>query len=162
MKHLTFLKVLLCVSLMNLSPLAIHQLKAQNARNNDNADNIVGIYKGKQGDDNFKAKIVKLANGTYQGQVIWMERDRDAKGNLLLDTKNPDKSLRNKPANQIVLFTGLKYNAKKHRWDDTKIYDPQRGIRANLTVEFTNDGRLCIRGSLLGISESVYWTPIAP
>ena len=129
---------------------------AQNTLNNK-ADNIVGTYSGTQGDDRFKAKIVKLTNGTYRGHVVWLEHDKDAKGNKLLDAKNPDKSLRSKPADQIVLFSGLKYNAKKHRWDDTKIYDPQRGIRANMTAEFTADGRLRIKGSLMGISESVYW-----
>ena len=125
---------------------------------NDKADNIVGTYSGKQGDDRFKVKIEKSADGTYRGQVIWLEHDRDAKGNKLLDKKNPDKSLRSKPADQIELFSGLKYNAKRHRWDDTKIYDPQRGLRAKLTVEFTADGRLALRGSLLGIGETVYWT----
>ena len=58
---------------------------------NDKADNIVGTYSGKQGDDRFRVKIVKLTDGTYRGQVIWMERDKDAKGNKILDTKNPDK-----------------------------------------------------------------------
>ena len=137
--------------------LGISPAVAQNTLN-DKADNIVGIYKGKQGDDNFKVKIVKLTNGTYRGQVIWIEHDRDAKGNKLLDTKNPDKSLRTTPADRIVLFSGLKYNEKKHCWNDTKIYDPQRGIRAHLHIEFTTDGRLRVKGSLMGISESVYWT----
>lgn len=130
---------------------------AQNGLN-DNADNIVGTYSGVQGKDKFRAKIVKLTDGSYRGQVIWMENDKDAQGNKRLDTKNPDKKLRDKPADQVILFSGLKYNAKKKRWDDTKIYDPQRGIRANLTVEFMSDGRLKLRGSIMGIGESVYWT----
>ena len=132
---------------------------AQNTLNNS-ADNIVGTYTGKQGDDRFRARIVKLANGTYRAQVIWLEHDRDAKGNKILDTKNPDKKLRNTPADRIVLFSGLKYNASKQRWDDTKIYDPQRGIRAKLTVWFTADGRLALKGSLWGLSETVYWTRV--
>lgn len=127
---------------------------------NDKADNITGTYSGKQGDDNFKVKIEKLSDGSYRGQVIWLEHDKDAQGNKILDEKNPDKSLRNTPADRIVLFTGLKYNAKKHRWDDTKIYDPQRGLRAKMTAEFEADGRLRVRGSLLGIGESVYWKKI--
>ena len=124
---------------------------------NDKADNIVGTYSGKQGDDRFRAKIVKLQDGTYRGQVVWRERDRDAKGNKILDTKNPDKSLRSKPADQAVLFSGLKYDSKKHCWNGTKIYDPQRGLKASMTAEFTADGRLLIKGSILGISESVVW-----
>lgn len=130
---------------------------AQSSLNNA-GDNIVGIYIGSQNGDKFKAKIVKLTNGTYRGQVVWMEKDKDANGKKRLDTKNPDKSLRNTPCDQIVLFSGLEYNAKKKRWDGTKIYDPQRGMRANLTVEFEKDGRLKLRGSILGIGETVYWT----
>lgn len=124
---------------------------------NDKADNIVGTYSGKQGDDRFRAKIVKLTDGTYRGQVIWMERDKDAKGNKILDTKNPDKNLRSKPADQVVLFSGLKYDSKKHCWNDTKIYDPQRGLKASMTAEFVADGRLRIKGTVLGIGESVFW-----
>lgn len=132
---------------------------AQNALNNK-ADNIIGTYMGKQGNDKFKAKIVKLTNGTYRGQVIWMENDKDAKGNKKLDTKNPDKKLRNTPADQIVLFTNLKYNAEDNCWDGTKIYDPQRGITAKLKVEFTKEGKLRLKGSKAFISESVYWDRI--
>ena len=101
---------------------------AQNTLNNS-ADNIVGTYSGKQGDDRFRARVVKLANGTYRAQVVWLEHDRDAKGNKILDTK---------------------------------IYDPQRGIRAKLTAWFTADGRLALKGSLFGISETVYWTKLPP
>lgn len=131
-------------------------LQAQNVLN-DNGANIVGTYSGKQGDDRFKVKIVKLTDGTYRGQVVWMERDRDSKGNKILDTKNPDRSLRSKPADQAVLFSGLKYDAKKRCWGGTKIYDPQRGLKASMTAEFTADGQLRIRGTVLGIGESVYW-----
>lgn len=132
---------------------------AQNVLNNQ-ADNIVGTYQGKQGDDLFKAKITKQANGKYQGQIIWLERDRDANGNKFLDEKNPDKSLRSVPCDQIVIFSDLKYNAKGKCWDGTKIYDPQRGIRANLHAEFTKEGKLKLRGSVMGFGESVYWDRI--
>lgn len=112
---------------------------AQNALN-DNGDNIVGEYEGMQNDDRFKAKIVKLTDGTYRAQITWLERDRDAKGNKILDTKNPDKSLRSTPADRIVIFSGLKYDARKHEWNGTKIYDPQRGVRAKLVAEFAETG----------------------
>lgn len=132
---------------------------AQNALNNK-ADNIVGTYSGKQGSDRFKAKIEKMADATYRCRVIWLEHDKDADGNKILDRKNPDKKLRSTPADRIVIFSGLKYDSKNHRWNGTKIYDPQRGIRANLVADFCDDGRLRLKGSLMGISESVYWKKI--
>ncbi len=143
---LPFLFLLLCTS----------PFMAQNTMN-DKPDNIVGTYSGKQGDDRFRVKIVKLTDGTYRGQMIWMEHDKDAKGNKILDDKNPDKSLRSTPADRIVIFSGLKYNEKKHRWDDAKIYDPQRGIKAKMTAEFIDNSNLRIKGTVLGIGESVTW-----
>ena len=132
---------------------------AQNALNN-NGDNIVGTYESTQNGDRFKAKIEKLKDGTYRAQVFWVENDKDANGNKRLDEKNPDKSLRSTPADRIVLFSGLKYDAKKKEWNGTKIYDPQRGIRAKMTASFEKDGRLKLTGSVLLISESVYWKRI--
>ncbi len=136
--------------------LAVIPAMGQNPLNNA-ADNIVGTYAGAQNGEKFRAKIVKLADGTYRGQIIWMEHDKDANGKKKLDTKNPDKSLRNTPCDQIVLFSGLKYDADDKEWNGTKIYDPQRGMRARLTARFEKDGRLRLRGSVMGIGESVYW-----
>lgn len=132
---------------------------AQNALNN-NGDNIVGTYEGLQNGDRFRAKIEKLKDGTYRGQMLWLENDKDANGNKRLDEKNPDKSLRNTPADRIVVFSGLKYDAKKKEWNDTKIYDPQRGVRAKMTARFDKDGSLAITGSVLMIRETVHWKKI--
>ena len=115
---------------------------AQSALNNA-ADNIVGSYSGTQDGEQFRAKITKQSDGTYQGQIVWMKNDKDENGNKRLDTKNPDKSLRNTPCDRI-----------------TKIYDPQRGIKARLTVTFEQDGRLRLKGSVFAFSESVYWTKV--
>lgn len=134
--------------------------KAQNALNNK-AENIVGTYEAWQGKDHFKAKITKQADGTYLGQVFWAEKDRDKSGKKRLDEKNPDKSLRSTPLDQAVLFKGLRYDAEKHEWNGTKIYDPQRGVRAKMDAHFLDDGRLRIRGSFLSISEKVYWKRIS-
>lgn len=145
----TLLFILL--ALMGIAP-----AMGQNALN-AKADNIVGTYTGTKNDDRFKARITRQADGTYKAQVFWVENDRDEDGNKILDRKNPDKSLRNAPCDRIVLFSGLQYNKEDQCWDGTKIYDPHRGIRAKMKAWFTKDGRLCIKGTLFGISESVYW-----
>ena len=132
---------------------------SQNALNNA-ADNIVGTYSGQLGSDNFKAKITKMADGSYRGQIIWMENDRDALGNKRLDTKNPDKKLRSVACDRIVLFSGLRYDAKAREWSGTKIYDPTRGMRAKLVVSWTKDGQLQLKCSVMGISKNLYWQRI--
>ena len=80
---------------------------------NDKADNIVGTYAGGSGKDAFKVKITKLQDGTYKGQVCWVAELYDANGVMDVDDKNPDKSLRNTPADKIVLFTGLNGTAPR-------------------------------------------------
>ncbi|MBR3724922.1 MAG: DUF2147 domain-containing protein [Bacteroidales bacterium] len=147
------------ILLITLAMLTLGLGNAQNVLNNA-ADNIVGTYSGTQDGDQFRAKITKLSNGTYQGQIIWMANDKDENGNKRLDTKNPDKKLRSTPCDRIVIFSGLEYNADKKCWDGTKIYDPQRGIKARLTINFEKDGRLRLKGSVLAFSESVYWTRV--
>ena len=133
---------------------------AQTNGDNSVANSILGDYESVQGKDHFKAHVTQNNDGTFKAQIFWIENDKDENGSKLLDANNPDKSLRNVPVDQIVLFDGLRYNASKKVWNDTKIYDPQRGIRANLTCEFQPDGKLMLKGSVVGISEKVYWTKI--
>lgn len=140
--------------------LSVNTVAAQN-RLNDGGDNIIGIYEAWQNKDHFKAKVVKLSDGTYRGQVIWAEVDKDKDGNKRLDKKNPNKKLRSLPLDQAVLFSCLKYDAEKHEWNGTKVYDPQRGVRANMDAHFLDDGRLQIRGTFMAFSEKCIWKRIS-
>lgn len=144
------------VTLLALAFCAILPGAAQSALNN-NADSIVGDYYIVQNGDESKVRFSKNADGTYKCQITWLKEDKDANGNKYLDTKNPDKSLRNTPSDRIVLINGLKYNPEKKQWDGAKIYDPQRGIKANVTASFSNAKTLKLRGSVMGIGETVYW-----
>ena len=146
-------KILLIILALAAS---ICTLRAQEALN-ASGDNILGIYLGEQHGDVFKARITRQADGTYKGQIFWMENDREADGSKRLDTKNPDKSLRGVPCDQVVLFTGLKYNEKKQCWDGTKIYDPQRGFKAALSAKFTEEGTLRLTGTVMGLSGHFIW-----
>lgn len=130
--------------------------QAQNALNTK-GDNIVGTYRGVQKNDKFKVKVTRQSNGTYRAQIFWVEHDTDSDGKKILDGNNPDKSLRSTPCDRIVLFAGLKYNERDRCWDGTKIYDPHRGVKAKMKAWFADDGRLCVKGTLLAFSETVYW-----
>lgn len=128
---------------------------------NNKADNILGKYSAVQNGDGYKVQITKNADGTYKAQIYWVSDPVDPKtGKKNLDVKNPDKSLRNVPTDRIVLIDGLKYDAAAQQWGDTKIYDPQRGIRANCTVKFENAKVLKVSGKILGIGETATWTRI--
>ena len=123
-------------------------------------DDIIGVYYVRHQDEESKVRIYRQPDDTYSAQVLWIKDSLDRNGRLRLDEKNPDRSLRNVPCNRIVIINGLKYDSSKERWSGGKIYDPTRGLRANVVCDFEPDGRLRVRGSLLGISQTVYWDKI--
>ena len=120
-------------------------------------DRIVGIYLATYEGEESKVSIFKEEDGRYTAQVIWVKDKYDKDGNLKLDEKNPDKSKRNTPCDEIVLIEKMSYDSRKDSWTDAKIYDPVRGIKANADCSFEPDGRLKVRGSLMGIGMSVLW-----
>ena len=127
---------------------------------NDKADNIVGEYLTDRGGSKSKVRITKNAQGTYDAQVFWVENPLGKDGKKRKDVKNPDKSLRNVDIDQVVIVKGLIYDAKKKQWGGTKIYDPTKGIRVNATAEFETADKLKLRGTILGVGVTLYWTRI--
>jgi uncharacterized protein (DUF2147 family) len=127
---------------------------------NDNADSIVGEYLTDRGGSKSKVRVFKEANGTYTAQVFWVENPLDKNGKKRKDVKNPDENLRNVDIDKVVLVKGLKYDAEDKEWSGAKIYDPTKGIKVNATAKFEKDGRLKLRGTILGIGKTLYWQKI--
>ena len=137
--------------------IAVPMVDAQNVLNSK-GDNILGNYECFETNNESRIHFTKEADGTYTGTLFWVKDDIDPKtGDCWKDYKNPDKSLRNRYTHDISIVTGMKYNAEKGQWDKGKIYDPNRGIKVNCTAQFNAAGDLIIRGSVLGIGESITW-----
>ena len=124
---------------------------------NLSADSILGEYEVLHQDEYARVRISRETDSTYMAQVFWIDDMYDKRGMVRLDEKNPDRSLREVPCNQIVLMTGLKYDAQKQRWGDTKLYDPTRGVRANVTCEFREEKGLRVRISFLCFAQTSWW-----
>lgn len=127
---------------------------------NNNGDNIIGEYLTDRGGSKSKVRVQKAKNGTYMARVFWVEKPLDKNGNKRKDVKNPDENLRNVDIDNVLLVKGLKYDAEDKEWGDAKIYDPSKGIRVNVTAEFVSDNKLKLRGTILGIGTTIYWTKI--
>ena len=123
-------------------------------------DRIVGVYYTAHQGEESKIRVFKEDDGSYTAQVIWVRDNLEENGEVEKDVKNPDKSKRDTPCDQIVLIEKMTYNEKKDSWGDAKIYDPTRGIKANVTCSFESVSKLRVRGSVLGIGETVYWDKI--
>lgn len=133
--------------------------EAQVAQNN-HGDNIVGEYLTDRGGSKSKVRVTKTGNNTYMAQVFWVEHPLDKQGKKRKDVKNPDKNLRSVDIDKVVIVRGLKYDADDKEWGDAKIYDPSKGIRVNVTAEFVGPKKLKLRGTILGIGTTLYWTKI--
>lgn len=146
MKKLTLLllTVLLCGSLF--------------AQETEAGDAIIGIYKAHHKGSDYKVRITKKQDGTYRAQVIYLSDVVDERtGEKRKDVKNPNKALRDVPCDRIVLMDGIQYIPEKQQWGNTKIYDPQSGIRVNAYMRLS-DRVLSVRGQVLGIGQTIYWT----
>lgn len=141
-----------------LALMAAMSASSQNPLNNE-ADAIVGEYlvpDAKNGDS--KVRFTKNPDGTYDGQVFWLQNPIDPKtGKPWLDFRNPDKAKRTVRCDQLFIVKGLQYNAAKKQWDGAKVYDPNRGISAKMTGKFLENGSFEVRGTVLGIGESQQW-----
>ena len=147
-----FIITFVCVALFGFT--------AQAQGLNDKADNIVGEYTSDRGGSKSKIRVTKNADGSFNAQLFWVENPYDKDGKKRKDVKNPDKTLRNVDIDQVVIVKGLKYDAEDKRWSGAKIYDPSKGIRVNATAEFETADKLKLRGSIMGIGTTLYWTRI--
>ena len=107
MRKLTLLLCLLATAFVTISGQSVL---------NSSADSILGEYEVRHQGEYTKVRVTKDTDGTYKAQVFWVEDRLDKNGNVRLDEKNPDKSLRHIECDQIVLISGLKYNGKKSGW----------------------------------------------
>jgi len=122
---------------------------------NSKADNIIGEYLTDRGGSKSKVRVTKAADGTYTAQLFWVENPNDANGKKRKDVKNPDKKLRNTDIDKVVIIKGLKYIKEDKQWGDTKIYDPSRGFRVNVTAEFVSADKLKLRGTVFGVGTTI-------
>ena len=122
------------------------------------ADRLLGVYEANEEGRISKVRFTRLNDGTYQGQIIWLNEPNHPDGTPKLDVKNPDESKRSVRCDQVVIVWGLKYDAKENRWAGGKVYRPTDGKTFNCRVEFEEDGKtLRVRGSLGPIGVSRYW-----
>lgn len=124
------------------------------------ADRLTGVYKAVEEGKESKVRFTRQADGSYNGQIIWLKNPNNADGTPKLDVKNPDKAKRSQRADQVVVVEGVRYDAEKKVWNGGRVYDPTKGKTYKVEVSFENDRTLRVKGSLLGFSRSVYWTKI--
>ncbi|WP_158800559.1 DUF2147 domain-containing protein [Pedobacter sp. L105] len=91
----------------------------------------------------------------YFGKIVWLSANKDEKGIVKTDLKNPDAALRSRPILGMEILRDFVYDDGK--WTDGKIYDPKSGKTYSCNMNIKENGDLNMRGyvgiSLLGRTE---------
>ena len=78
------------------------------------------------------------------------------KKGVMVDTKNPDESLKGRPLVGSKIIWGFK--PKGNRWTGGKIYNPKDGNIYKSKLALTEDGKLKVKGCVGPICKSLLWT----
>jgi uncharacterized protein (DUF2147 family) len=95
------------------------------------------------------------------GKLIWFRWPNDAQGLPLVDLKNPDPALRNRPLLGLTVLEGLRRTGER-TWEGAKIYDPDDGANYNASMSIQDDGTLRVRAYVLLpiFGETQIWTRV--
>lgn len=106
------------------------------------AQDVVGKWKLEDG-----SAIVEVyqEGDVYNGKIVWLNKATTSNGSPVLDTNNPDSSLRSRQVLGLNMLSGLKKDGKEY--SGGSIYDPGNGKTYNCSMKVEGD-ILKVRGSL--------------
>ncbi len=114
--HIKFFQVPLRLIILSMTIFICENAIAQNE--------IEGVWKSQS--EGYMIKISSLGS-TYQARIVWLENEKDSRGNIRLDEKNPNEKFRKLPIKGLKILTGLSYDGSKNKWVNGEIYLPDEG-----------------------------------
>jgi len=103
--------------------------------------------------------IYKEGDG-YVGDICWLSEPGKKDGTPYTDEHNPSPELRSKPLVGLRQLKVFRYAGGK-LWEGGTIYNPEDGRSYSSFLRLKDDGRLEVRGYILGLSilgGSTFWT----
>ncbi len=96
------------------------------------------------------------------GKVVWLKDNTNPDGTTpRTDYENPDESQRKKPLIGQPILKHLYWDKYDEEWEDGEIYDPKNGKTYSCYAELQEDGKLFLKGYVLGmpfLGRSTLWT----
>lgn len=115
---------------------------------------IVGTWMVQDGSAKVK---IEMNNGKYSGKMVWIKNPNDKNGKPLLDSKNPEASLKNRPQLGLPLLENF-VNDGENLWTGGTIYDPDGGKTYSCKITMKDNQTIEVRGyvgiSLFGRTET--------
>ena len=113
------------------------------------ADRVVGVWFTE--DRESKVEIYKTSSGAYEGKLVWLEDPRNEDGSVKRDTENPERGLRSRPLEGMVLLEDFRFSSSSEEWKDGTIYDPESGRTYSAYMRLEDNNTLKIRGYVMGM-----------
>lgn len=98
--------------------------------------------------------VISKCNDAPCGEITWID-DPDAAA--LMDTENPDESLRARTILGLQILHG--FEARKDQWKKGRIYDPEVGKTYGSRLRRLEDGTLQVKGCIGPVCQTQIWTP---
>jgi uncharacterized protein (DUF2147 family) len=135
------MKRLLAIAALALLAPAASVLAQEVARE---ADAILGVWLTADG----KARVeISRQEGKYHGRIIWL-KEPVKNGKEVVDDKNPDEKLRDRPVLGITLMRDFVYD-EENVWVGGRVYDPESGNDYKGKVRLVDEKTLDLRGYVL-------------
>jgi uncharacterized protein (DUF2147 family) len=113
-------------------------------RQTDPADAILGEWMTADG----KAKVqVYRCDSLYCGKIVWL-KEPVKNGKEVVDDKNPDPALQNKPVIGLVIVREFSFDGEDE-WTGGKVYDPESGDTYSGKMTLKDEHTLRLRGYIL-------------
>lgn len=143
MKNLKITLVILCFTLF---------AQAQNNK-------ILGVWFNQE-----KTSRVEIyeENSKIFGKIVWLENNKNKDGSSpRTDYNNPKTELQKNKLIGTQILKNLRWDADDSEWSKGEIYDPKTGKTYSCYAVLQKDGKLFIKGFVLGMSfigKSTLWT----
>jgi uncharacterized protein (DUF2147 family) len=121
-------------------------------------DAIVGTWLTEDGGSKVEVSATRASDGgsVYSGKVVWL-KDPTRNGKPLVDAKNDDASLRDRPVLGLEILSGFKANGAG-AWTGGTLYSPRNGKSFPADLSLLADGRLEVKVKAGIVTRTVNWT----
>lgn len=109
-------------------------------------DAYTGLWWNEEKDGIFEL-VLNATDGkpTIEGITRWGK-------DMRYDEHNPDPALRSRTLKDITFLWDFTYVARKNRWKDGKVYDPNNGKTYDAKMELERDGAILKMRGYIGVS----------
>ncbi len=98
--------------------------------------------------DEGKARVqIYRCDTLYCGKIVWL-KEPVKNGKEVVDDKNPDPALKNKPVIGLIIVRGFSYDGD-NEWTGGKVYDPESGDTYSGKMALQDPQTLRLRGYVL-------------